>query len=724
MGIVPSTALFQAESNNLSAASNAIVIGTGIGSALTVAGNSTINLNGANFTQVQLGDTIFNDGSTLNLTTTAGVNGKALRIGGATFGTGVTLNGAGDGTYGADLYIDGVLNDGGTAKTIAKTGKGRLVLSQTALANSIVAGTTFNVQAGTLHLIGSSAAGSNNPIGPAGIRLSGGNVVIDSKIGSTTSAMTFANNITVTETGTIQDIVTGGALVELSGPISIAAGKTLSLNVVAGGNPATSLGALVRLTGSITGAGNLNLTSSKIGTLPITPVGGRVIMLANRSGHTGQLTVSNNAVAVFPTINTAVGSVGAPGLNAYYYNFGNNPGANNNPQQYAVDQLYLNRRVFLRTDSNVNLPNSGSGNWPVVPVPGYAVTTAGGQQDGVMWKGLLNITTAGSYQFSGTNDDNLLLIIDGVQVGTLGVTSTNANIGGAQTLSAGRHSIVVKQSQGGGGGYATLSYNGPDTASSTVLIPNSALTTGSLAPLNLGAFGVSGGAVDIPGPATATSLSLGNGTFTLTSATIDNLTAAGGTIVSATPTLAPTTAGLIVTGAIGDGGSGFGLNVAGPYFTEFSGANTYTGTTTVTGGQLLLNTTGANSIAGNLTVNAANAGGAVANVRLLKVNQIADTATLTMTAGILDMDGFNRTIANLNVDGGFILGSGTLTVNGAANMTAGYVGPGLAGNLTLAKNGAGHCRTRRRRQLHRHDQHQCRHPGGPGAERAGAGRGQ
>ena len=77
-----------------------------------------------------MGDTIFNDGSTLNLTTTAGVNGKAIRIGGTTFGTGVTLNGAGDGTYGADLYIDGVLNDGGTAKTIAKTGKGRLVLSQ------------------------------------------------------------------------------------------------------------------------------------------------------------------------------------------------------------------------------------------------------------------------------------------------------------------------------------------------------------------------------------------------------------------------------------------------------------------------------------------------------------------------------------------------------------------------------------------------------------------
>ena len=109
------------------------------------------------------------------------------------------------------------------------------------------------------------------------------------------------------------------------------------------------------------------------------------------------------------------------------------------------------------------MPNSGSGNWPVVPVAGYTVTTAGGQQDGVMWKGLLNITTVGNYQFSGTNDDNLVLIIDGNQIGTLGVTSPTST-SAERAVSAGRYSIVVKQSQGGGGGYTTMSYNGPDAA--------------------------------------------------------------------------------------------------------------------------------------------------------------------------------------------------------------------------------------------------------------------
>ena len=176
MGTVPSSKLSAAEVVALGGASNAVILGSGLGNALNVSGSSTIALEGGAFTQTQLGNATFANGSTLALTSTAGQNGKALRLGGtATFGDSVTLNLAGDGVNGANLYIDGALSDGGAARTITKIGAGSLYLGQTTVANSLVAGTTLDVGAGTLVLTGSSATGAQNPIGAASVKLSGGN---------------------------------------------------------------------------------------------------------------------------------------------------------------------------------------------------------------------------------------------------------------------------------------------------------------------------------------------------------------------------------------------------------------------------------------------------------------------------------------------------------------------------------------------------------------------
>lgn len=192
------------------------------------------------------------------------------------------------------------------------------------------------------------------------------------------------------------------------------------------------------ISGPLTGAGNLNVTAPAAATLTLT---------SNRAGHTGAIiagtnaTVSLNSLAAINgngfTVNggtiavraasLAGASIGTPGLNATYYNFGTNPGIG--ASNFAVDNLYLAPRAFSRTDANINLINSGSGDWATVPQAGYAVGVgAGGQQDGVMWKGLINITNPATYQFSGTSDDNYVLIIDGVQVGTLGVIATNTNL--------------------------------------------------------------------------------------------------------------------------------------------------------------------------------------------------------------------------------------------------------------------------------------------------------
>jgi autotransporter-associated beta strand protein len=284
--------LFAAQSNTLAGASNAVIIGGGTGQSLSVTGNSTLNLNGSAFTQAQLGSATFASGSSLSLVTTAGVNGKALRIAGpTTFGTGVTLNLVGDGTIGSNLYLDGALSDGGVATTITKTGNGLLFLDNTTSANSLVAGSLVDVQGGTLTLVGSGAAGAFNPLGAAGIRLSGGNMVLDSKVGSPT----FNNAISVTADGTIQTI-TNTSTTTLSGGLSVAATKTLTLDAIAGGNPTSSLPATLLISGPLTGSGNINIISTNVGQLTNTPLKGVVALSGVTSGFTGTVNVQTGGI--------------------------------------------------------------------------------------------------------------------------------------------------------------------------------------------------------------------------------------------------------------------------------------------------------------------------------------------------------------------------------------------------------------------------------------------
>ncbi|MDB5321386.1 MAG: hypothetical protein JWN40_3017, partial [Phycisphaerales bacterium] len=291
-------ALYTAESNTLAGSSNAVVVGTGVGNALNVTGNSTINLNGTAFTQVQVGNSSFASGSSLTLTTAA--EGKSLRIGGtSSFGSAVTLNLLGDGTHGSNMYFDGVVSDGGVASRITKTGLGRLVFDQTTVANGLSAGSLFDIQAGTLSLVGSSAAGTFNPIGSAGIQLSGGGLVLDSKVGNAT----FTNAITMTQDASIQTL-TNTSLTTLTSAVAVPAGKTLTLDAIAGGNPVSSAGATLFMSGGVSGTGNLNIISTNVGTLYtgnntntiFNPLRGNVAFGAGTAGFTGAVSVNGGSL--------------------------------------------------------------------------------------------------------------------------------------------------------------------------------------------------------------------------------------------------------------------------------------------------------------------------------------------------------------------------------------------------------------------------------------------
>ena len=259
---IPSAKLWTAESNTTAAGSNAVVVGSGNGDALSVTATSTVDLNGTMFTQAQLGSYTQTVGTTLNVT---GLTGKTLRLAGT-----VNLGNSAAGTVtinnNANVAFNGILTDNGFAVTLAKQGAGRLIFDQTVSANTFGSTSLVDVQGGTVVLVG----GANNPIGTAGVQLSGGNVVLDSKSGS----RTFDNVFTVTQDGTIQNIVGNQTITLGSGAngISIAATRTLTLDAITGGNntnnnpTATAYpGATITIAGALTGAGNLTAISTSFG---------------------------------------------------------------------------------------------------------------------------------------------------------------------------------------------------------------------------------------------------------------------------------------------------------------------------------------------------------------------------------------------------------------------------------------------------------------------------
>ncbi len=131
-------------------------------------------------------------------------------------------------------------------------------------------------------------------------------------------------------------------------------------------------------------------------------------------------------------------------------------------------------------------------------------------------------------------------------------------------------------------------------------------------------------------------------------------------------------------------------------FNSTTAANSYTGTTTVNSGTLLLGDTGGVAVPGNLVVGDS-LGGQGSNkadvVRLLVSNQIQPTAAVSITdSGLLDLNGFNNTIGTgqtnaLTITGGSVTtGTGTLTLGGNVSDLAS--GPDItpatiSGNLNL-----------------------------------------
>jgi fibronectin-binding autotransporter adhesin len=666
------------------------IIGTGTGS-ITKTGTGTLTLGGVN---------TFTGGINANggLIAFAGVDTALGSVVPINFnGGGISQTAATYTPPAARTFILGA--GGGTLDVVIAGSAGKILLNT---ANTITGtGPLTKTGAGTLQL-----TQPNNFVG--NVAINGGFVEMQnvSGLGSNTVSVNAGGELVASNNNLANPITLNGGVLSangallagtFSGPINVTANSTIGARTFqAQANTNT-----ITLSGALTGSGNLALTT---GATVVAASPANVILRSDVSGYSGTMSIGSG-VTLLPRAltNMTVGSAGSPGINATYYNFASNVGiASSN---FSTTQLFNRPQSFTRTDALISVAQAGgSGEYPTVPVPHFGVTAVGGAFNAIMWKGLLNITSAGTYQFSGTDDDNATLFIDGVNIGSLGVIAANTNIGAGVFLSAGAHSIVYRHTNGTGGGYATLSYNGgagSDTGANTVLVGSVAnsLSTGSLAATVIPALNITGlvatpSVMDIQADNSAASLSFAAGTqFNLTSPTNSNLLITGASTLTGAAVLNNTGASVTYAGAIGEtsAGSTFTQGVAGSlaYITNFQGINTYTGLTSVLAGQLNLNATGGNSVStGGLTVNATNVTAFVNNVQLLQSNQIADTAPVTVTSGILNMGAFNDSVGTLTLNGGQLLGSGTITPTTGV-FQSGVLGAGLGGSGGLSKTTTG-----------------------------------
>lgn len=661
-------------------------------------------------------------GGTGDYTVQGGTLQSAHNAAAQNFPANVTLNG---GSFVHNPGANQTLNIAAGKSITIGAGGGTIDVSPGNLANS-------KIFLATGQLTGSGAL---TKTGPGVIQINGANTGFSGAVDIQGGTIEFQNvdslgtgtrNITVSNGG---DFATSGIAVRHN--FTLNNGGILSANNNANGdyqgsvNVAGNATAALRLFQTTTTANGFRISGplSGSGTLAVTaPAAATLTLSGNNASFTGEISVGANAVvnlerlqSIVPNAytlsggtlrvtpaSTSVANAGTAGFNASYYNFGSNPGVAST--LFSTNLLLGSPYVFTQTDQQINIPQPGAnGTFPIVPVQGYGTTIVGGINDGGMWKGLLNITQAGSYQFSGTNDDNAILYIDGVQIGTLGVTAPILNIGGAVNLSAGQHSIVYKFTQGAGGGYTTLRYNGLDTGSTSVLVGsiNGTVTNGSLEATNLGDLTLTAnGTVDMTADSSVTSLVFQSpSTLTVTSPTVSTLTVNGSTSFSGGTFGVNSASGATVfNGPISETATS-NLNVGGGYLTVFNAANTYTGLTSVTNGELDLNATGGNAIPGNLSVNAPTTPGLtsspVSNVRLMQANQISDASTVTLTSGALNLGAFNETVGILSLQGGILLGTGTLTASSldlqSGRSYAPLAGTGgvtktLGGTLLLAGN--------------------------------------
>jgi fibronectin-binding autotransporter adhesin len=662
-------------------------IGTGSSAGITFNGG-TLQFTNASSTSTSRTITL-NATGTIDTAGSAGVtfSGVASGAGGLTKTSGQTLTLSGANTYTGATTVNGGTLKAGVA-SVANTSGAFGNNSAVTLANTvgvILDITGFNTQIGSL--TGGGTTGGNVTLGAATLTIGGDNTSPTGYGGviSGTGGITKIGSGTLTLSGTNSSY---------TGITTISAG-TLAVNSLADAGSNSSIGAPATNT-----AANLVING---GTLQYNGSGGST----NRSFTIGASSATIDASGSGALTFSDTGTYARGGTTSRTLTLtGSNTGSNTLSGIVADPS----------SPGTTSLVKSGAGTWVLTATNTFTGGTTinngtlsiskasnlGGSSSGITFNGGTLQSTA-SFTLQSTRTVTLnaastfdqtgstTLTVDGKatgtgsivknDTGTLALTNTTNDYSGGTTLNAGGLGINSNVAIGTG----TLLVNGgtiTNTGAADVTLTNNNTETWS----GDFTFAVGSGTKN---------LNMGTGAVTLT----------GNRVINATGTTSTATVG----GIIGDGGNGYSLTKGGTGLGTLilSGANTYSGGTTVSSGTLTVTSTGTlGATTGGLTVSNPNTGAGTAVVLNLNSAQtvgslsgtIATPSSLTNTATI-NLLGSSTTVLTVNqssntsyagvlasVGGLTKTGSGTLTLTGANTYTGATAIS--AGTLTLDSAGS------------------------------------
>ncbi len=401
----------------------------------------------------------------------------------------------------------------------------------------------------------------------------------------------------------------------------------------------------------------------------------------------------------------------------------------------AADLLYVATGASLNigsaSTSALGLVLGQSGNFDIVGTAAISsIISDGGAGFGITKTGTGTLTLSGTNTYTGgTNINAGQLTFTTGGLGTTGAitftgnatlqygTSTATDIssrlainnGVTATIDTNGNNVTFATGFGGstGGGLTkigagALTLSGANTYTGTTTLSAGQLNINNAAALGTGAFTIGGGSIDNTSGADLTLTNNNtqnlNASFTYVGSANSLNLGTGAVTLGATPTITVTAKTLTEGGAIS---GGFGLTKAGAGILTLSGANTYTGTTTLSAGQLNINNatalgTGAFTIGGGLIDNTSGADLTLTNNNTQNLNAsftyVGSANSLNLGTGAVTL-GATPTItvtAKTLAEGGAIGGAFGLTKAGAGTLAltgaSGYTGTTTinAGTLQLS----------------------------------------